>query len=522
VIMEHQIYQTAVYLRLSKDDERDGESYSISNQRQMLTDFVNGKADLELSAEFVDDGYSGYDFNRPQFQNMMKAAQNGEINCIVVKDFSRLGRNFQKTEEYMQRIFPALGIRFISVMDCYDNDKELSPNERLLTPLVNLANEFVVMETSEKIRSVLETKRQNGQFIGNHTVYGYLIKDRQLVIDEKAAEVVRKIFDLKIEGKSNQAIGDYLNSIGVDSPLEHRIVNGNAAMGKANRKGDKAQWSSASVRRILENPVYTGTLVQGKTTSVSYRNRKRIQRDPSELTAFDNAHDAIISDTVFLIVQDLLKKDNYSKYEKKSYLYTGIAFCGNCGTPLYHRQDKGYPAYWLCKNTSCPCKGSIKEIPLTDAVFKTLKTHISLVLNPEEYLLENDTAELEQTISETELKEYEAEISRAKNAKEMLLIQKEKSVISQDDCDEMMHFYNDKIRKAEYQIGQIQHRKTQIQNCISEVREQYRQYAEMTELTRRLLVTFIEKIEVFSKTKIRIYFRYADFFKEEGGGKDGS
>ena len=514
--MEKQVYQTAVYLRLSKDDERDGESYSISNQRQMLTDFVNGKADLELSAEFVDDGYSGYDFNRPKFQEMMKAAKNGEINCIVVKDFSRLGRNFQKTEEYMQRIFPALGIRFISVMDCYDNDKELSPNERLLTPLVNLANEFVVMETSEKIRSVLETKRQNGQFIGNHTVYGYLIKDRQLVIDEKAAEVVRKIFDLKIEGKSNQAISDYLNSIGVASPLEHRIANGNTAMGKSNRKGDKAQWVSSSVRRILENPIYTGTLIQGKTTSASYRNRTRIQRDPSELTAFDNAHDAIISDTVFLIVQDLLKKDNYSKCEKKSYLYTGIAFCGNCGTPLYHRQDKDYPAYWLCKNTSCPCKGSIKEIPLTDAVFKTLKTHISLVLNPEEYL--SETTEPEHTIPETELKEYETEILRAENAKEMLLIQKEKGTISQADCDEMMCFYNDKIRKAKYQIEQIHHQKSKIQNCISEVREQYRQYAEMTKLTRRLLVTFIEKIEVFSKTKIRIYFRYADFFKEGGDG----
>ncbi|MBR0484734.1 MAG: recombinase family protein, partial [Oscillospiraceae bacterium] len=327
---------------------------------------------------------------------------------------------------------------------------------------------------------------------------------------------------LKIEGKSNQAIADYLNSIGVESPLEYRISNGNTAMGISNRKGEKAQWMSTSVRRILENPIYMGTLVQGKTTSVSYRNRKRIQRDPSELTAFDNAHDAIISDTVFLIVQDLLKKDSYSNHEKKSYLFSGFAFCGNCGKVLYHRHDKGRAANWQCRNTSCKCKGSINEKPLTDAVFTTLKTHISLVLNPEEYLLENDTAELEQTISETELKEYEAEISRAKNAKEMLLIQKEKSVISQDDCDEMMHFYNDKIRKAEYQIGQIQHRKTQIQNCISEVREQYRQYAEMTELTRRLLVTFIEKIEVFSKTKIRIYFRYADFFKEEGGGKDGS
>ena len=290
-------------------------------------------------------------------------------------------------------------------------------------------------------------------------------------------------------------------------------------MGISNRKGEKAQWSSSSVRRILENPIYTGTLIQGKTTSASYRNRKRIQRDPSELVAFDNAHDAIVSDTVFLIVQDLLKKDNYSKhYVEKSYLYTGIAFCGNCGKVLYHRHDKGRAANWQCRNTSCKCKGSIDEKPLTDVIFTTLKTHISLVLNPEDYFPEIDSAESDNSISAAELKELEDEISRAENAKEMLRIQKEKGVITQADSEEMMRFYNSRIQKAEYQIEQIHHQKAKLLNCISEIKEQYRQYSEMTELTRRLLVTFVEKVEVFSKTKIRIYFRYADFFKEGGVG----
>ena len=257
-------------------------------------------------------------------------------------------------------------------------------------------------------------------------------------------------------------------------------------MGVSNRKGNKAQWSSSSVQRILENPIYMGTLVQGRTTSASYRNRKRVQRDPSELTAFDNAHDAIISDTVFLIVQDLLKKDSYSKYEKKCYLYSGFAVCGNCGSHLIRRQEKKIKnsIYWRCTNKECKRKGTIKEQILTDTVFTTLKTHISLVLNPEEYLLEPNVEEPEQTVSETKLKEYESKISHAENAKEMLLIQKEKGIVSQADCDEMMQFYNDKIRKAKYQIEQIQHQKSKIQNCIGEVKEQYRQYAEMTELTR--------------------------------------
>lgn len=164
------IYRTAVYLRLSRDDEGEQESSSISNQRQLLQSFLSERDDLQFAAEFADDGYSGYDFERPQFQNMIKAVKNGEIDCIVVKDLSRLGRNFLKTEEYLQRIFPKLGVRFIAVNNCYDSIRELSSSERLANPIINLLNEYHVMETSQKVRNVLEHHRRNGRFIGNHTV----------------------------------------------------------------------------------------------------------------------------------------------------------------------------------------------------------------------------------------------------------------------------------------------------------------------------------------------------------------
>ena len=329
--------KAAIYLRLSREDG-DGESSSIENQRQMLNVFAADRDDLKIIGEYADDGYSGYTFERPAFRSMMEDAKSGKIDCIVVKDFSRLGRHFQKTEEYMQRIFPKYHIRFIAVNNCYDSSREQSSAQRLTNPLINLMNEFHVAETSQKVRAVLEHHRKSGKFIGNHAPYGYCIIDKALVVDEDAAETVRRIFRMKISGMNNQAIADELNRNVISSPLEHKAERGTGVTGAHLKRSSKAVWQSMSIRRILENPVYIGTLVQGKTYSNSYRDRRRFRRDPAQQDRFENAHEAIISDTEFLIVQDLLSRDSYSK-AGKSYLLSTFAYCGGCGEMLYHRQD---------------------------------------------------------------------------------------------------------------------------------------------------------------------------------------
>ena len=273
------IYKAAIYLRLSRDDEHAGESCSISNQRQLLENFVDGKNDIEIVKEYVDDGFSGYDFNRPGFRSMIADINEGVIDCVIVKDLSRLGRNFQRTEEYIQRFFPNKNVRFIAVSDCFDSTKETSITDLLAYPVKNLINEYHVMETSLKIRNVFEHYRQTGKlFIGN-TPFGYVIKDKKIVVDEEAAAVVRMIFDMKINGSSNQGIADILNENGVKSPLEYRISKGYADSGSHFKKDENAVWQSMSVKRILENPIYIGTLIQGKTTSASYKDRRRHDRD---------------------------------------------------------------------------------------------------------------------------------------------------------------------------------------------------------------------------------------------------
>lgn len=510
------IYRTAIYLRLSRDEEGEKESVSISNQREMLMSFLGSREDLEFSGEFSDDGYSGYDFNRPEFQRMIESAKNGEIDCIVVKDFSRLGRNFQKTEEFMQRIFPKMGVRFISVNDFYDSNRELSASERLANPIINLMNEYHVMETSQKVRNVLEYYRQSGKFIGNRTVYGYVIKDKHLEIDPEAAKVVRMIFNLKIEGMNHQAIGEYLNELGISCPLEYKIEKGVKAVASHFRTGEKAMWSSINVRRILENPVYIGTLIQGKTTSLSYRDRRRFKKDPSELVSFENDHEAIISETTFLIVQDLLKRDTSSgKNLNKVHIFSGFCYCGNCGKIMYHYKRSKYEALWRCTNTACKCKSRIKEPILLEVVFETLKKHMEVVLNNSEPVIKSDFMR-NINVTSLEIEELEKQIEQLKKSQNNLIVQKENGVISEKDYSEMNDFYDKKIAKTEFETEEIRSQKLRLLECADEIKNQYEKFFFTSELTRSMFVTFIEKIEVFSKTKVKIHFRYEDIFRTDG------
>ena len=510
------IYRTAIYLRLSRDEEGEKESISISNQREMLISFLESREDLNFTAEFSDDGYSGYDFNRPEFQRMIESVKNGEIDCIVVKDFSRLGRNFQKTEEFMQRIFPKMGVRFISVNDFYDSNRELSASERLANPIINLMNEYHVMETSQKVRNVLEHYRQNGKFIGNRTVYGYVIKNKQLEVDPEAAKVVRMIFNLKIDGMNHQAIGEYLNELGISCPLEYKIEKGVKAVSTHFRTGEKALWSSINVRRILENPIYIGTLIQRKTTSLSYRDRRRFKKDPSELIAFENAHEAIISETAFLIVQDLLKRDTCSgRNVNKVHHFSGFCYCGNCGKVMYRYQRNKTDILWICMNKACQNKSRIKEPILSEVIFETLKKHMEVILNHSEPVIKSDFIH-NLNVTSMELKEFEKQSGQLKKSLENLQLQKENGIISERDYTEMYEFYRNKIAKVEFDSEEIHSQKIRLLECADEIRSQYAKYFDSPELTRRMVVTFVEKIVVFSKTKIRIHFRYEDFFRTDG------
>ena len=337
--------RAAAYLRLSIEDGDKAESNSIGNQRELIRDFAAERPGLHLVEEYADDGYTGTNFERPGFKRMMEDIKSGKINCIIVKDLSRLGRNYIEMGKYLEQIFPMMGIRFIAINDNYDNaNTESSDSDSIVVPFKNLLNDSYCRDISIKVRSQLDIKRRKGEFIGGYAVYGYS-KDEQnknrLVVDEYAADIVRSIYRRKLEGMSANSIADQLNSEGVLAPSEYKRLCGlNYHSGF--KTGTHAKWQAIQVLRILKNEVYTGTMVQGKRQKINYKIKKIRDVDESCWIKVPNTHEAIISQRMFDIVQEVLKLDTCaSKGQKIVHLFSGIVRCGDCGQNQFDPNKKG-------------------------------------------------------------------------------------------------------------------------------------------------------------------------------------
>lgn len=336
-------YLAAVYLRLSRDDGDKVESDSIRNQRSLLRDFANQHNDITLVKEYIDDGYSGANFERPGFQKMLEDAKEHKINCIIVKDLSRLGRNYIETGRYLEKIFPVLGIRFIAVNDHYDSADTENDADQIIVPFKNLINDAYCRDISIKIRSQFDVKRKRGQFISNYACYGYK-KDpdnkNHLVIDEYAAEIVRTIFNMKLDGFSAQNIAADLSDMGVLIPTEYKRscgINYNNGF----RAGKNPKWDAGTVLRILKNELYTGTMVQGKTRKINYKVKACQMIEPENWIRVEGTHEPIISREVFETVQRLMALDTRTSPEEESiYVFSGLLRCGDCGQNMVRRSVK--------------------------------------------------------------------------------------------------------------------------------------------------------------------------------------
>lgn len=320
--------RAAAYLRLSIEDGDKAESNSIGNQRELIRDFAAERPGLHLVEEYADDGYTGTNFERPGFKRMMEDIKSGKINCIIVKDLSRLGRNYIEMGKYLEQIFPMMGIRFIAINDNYDNaNSESSDSDSIVVPFKNLLNDSYCRDISIKVRSQLDMKRRKGEFIGGYAIYGYC-KDKRnknrLVVDEYAADIVRSIYRRKLEGMSAQAIAEQLNSENVLAPSEYKRLCGlNYHSGF--KAGTHAKWQAIQVLRILKNEVYTGTMVQGRRQKINYKIKKIRDVEESGWIRVPNMHEAIIPQKLFDTVQEVLKLDTCaSKGQQAVNLFSGM------------------------------------------------------------------------------------------------------------------------------------------------------------------------------------------------------
>ena len=528
------IYHAAIYVRLSKEDgdvagASKAESNSISNQKELIRDFLKDKEDIVVVSERVDDGYSGSSFERPGFQQMLEDIRRGAVDCVIVKDLSRFGREYIDTGRYIERLFPALGVRFIAVNDHYDSLRGDGQGDEILVPFKNLINDAYCRDISVKIRSHLEVKRRNGEFIGAFAPYGYQKdgEDRhRLVVDAYAAGVVRDIFRMKLNGMSQDAIAGKLNRDGILSPMEYKNSWG-INFRTAFRVKAASGWSPVAVRRILENEVYIGNLVQGRQSTPNHKVKKSIRKDKGDWVRVEKNHEPVVSERDFAVVQKLLGMDTRTAPDREGvYLLSGIAVCGDCGAPMVRKvssvNGKRY-CYYICSGHKAGGSCGPHRIPvqaLEDAVFVLLKRHIGCILDLERVLEYAGTVpfrDLDVRKLEERREKLLGEAEKCRELRMLLYEDMKDGVITKEDYVELHAAYEARGKEAQEAAGKAER---EIRAVLEGDEDKYRwisyfkEYRDIGELTRNVVVALISEVRVYDRENIEVVFDFADQYRQ--------
>ena len=522
-------YQAALYIRLSKEDGDKAESNSVSNQRDLIYSFLKDKSDIQVCEEKVDDGYSGVGFDRPALISMLEDVKQGKINCIIVKDLSRFGRNYIETGRYIQQIFPFMGVRFIAINDHYDSGHMDSQADNMLLPFKNLMNDSYSRDISIKVRSQIEVRQRRGDYTGSFPVYGYF-RDQErkgkLVIDPVAAEVVRDIFDMRIKGCNNRRIADYLNEHGIPSPMEYKMLL-HWRYTTSFKLKPQAKWSSMAVERILKNEIYTGVMVQGKEKTLNYKVKKRIKVSKEDWIRVEHTHEAIIAKEDFAVVQKRMLRDTRTAPGgTKLHLFSGFLRCGGCGGNMVRkkiRSAKGEYCYYICssnKNDTSVCSSHrIREDGLSRAVLEMLRTHLFLIITMDELKEMIGKLPLQEREAQRrcrQLEERRKELTRYQKLKISVYEDYKEALLTKREYLEMKEDYEGSCRQMEKAIETLER---EVCSLVKESRlhspwiERLKERGTISELDRGLLAMTVEEIIVMDSEHIQVHFQYRDEFQ---------
>ena len=529
----NKIYHAAIYVRLSKEDgdvsnTAKTESNSISNQKSLVREFLKNHKDIVIEKEYVDDGYSGSNFERPAFQMMLEDIKKGIIDCVCTKDLSRFGREYIDSGMYIERVFPALGVRFIAVNDHYDSLDNSNKSDEIVIPFKNLLNDAYCRDISVKIRSHLEIKRKQGQYIGNYVSYGYRKCDddkHKIEIDTYAANVVKDIFRMKLQGMSQDAIACKLNENGILCPADYKKSEGSNYQTSFKIK-DKSGWSSTTVRRILTNEIYIGNLVQGKHTTPNHKVKKMYVKDESEWVRIEKNHEAIVSERDFELVQRLLAMDTRTAPgNNEVYNLSGLVICADCGVPMVRKNSISggrHYSYYMCATNKYSKNCSSHRISvneLDNAVLELLKVHISNILEIDkiiELIGIIPFQQIDMKKLEERKKVLEVEVERCTELRSMLYSDMKEGVISKSDYIELHAAYENKRKDAQIAIHKIELEMESIlgkNNDSFKWLEYFKENRNIKELTRSIAVSLIREIKVYDKKNIEVTFDFDNPYK---------
>ena len=491
-------YRTALYLRLSREDGDKTESDSIANQRTLLETYAADHPELCIVDEFVDDGYSGSNFDRPEFERLLKALQERKINCIVVKDFSRLGRNFVETGQYLEQVFPLFGVRFIAINDNYDSLNSQN-RDGMLVPIKSMVNEMYSKDLSQKIQSCFRSKEARGE-IYTLVPFGYK-KDQKkhLILDEEVSDVVMQIFLWKKSGMKEREIAKKLSAQGIPTPFTRRCQLG--YLKNTSRVKDPA-WQPAFVTKVLENPVYTGTMVYNR---IAYNEtyRKIGQNSREDWRMVPDNHPAIISWELFDGVSALREAEQTVRDERKKWcrerrennpnIFKGRIFCKECGEKLFcHWQSDG-SLYFYCK----VCHVSISEKDLWNGIHKELHQRLEEHKKLKKLMQKNSgksKLETKKVTLNREMEQLSGDIVRLESQKRSGYEQYVLGKLSKEKFLELKQGLENEITT----LRQTKAEKEKELDVVQEELQQKKQIAGSTEvlLTADNLRQYVKKIEV--------------------------
>ena len=497
---------TALYPRLSHEDELQGESNSISNQKRILETYAkqNGFSNLRW---YTDDGYSGANFQRPGFQAMLADIEAGKVGTVIVKDMSRLGRNYLQVGMYTEMIFPQKGVRFIAINDGVDS----AQGENDFAPLRNIFNEWLVRDTSKKIKAVKRSKGMSGKPITSKPVYGYLMdEDENFIIDEEAAPVVRQIYSLCLAGNGPTKIARMLTEQQIPTPgtLEYRRTGST----RRYHPGYECKWATNTVVHLLENREYTGCLVNFKTEKPSYKLKHSIENPPEKQAVFENHHEPIIDRETWERVQELRKQRKRPNRYDEVGLFSGILFCADCGSVMYQQRyqtDKRKQDCYICgsyKKRTADCTAHfIRTDLLTAGVLSNLRKVTSYAAKHEARfmkLLIEQNEDGDRRRNAAKKKELEAAEKRIAELSAIFKRLYEDSVtgrISDERFTELSADYEAEQKELKERAARLREELSKAQEATANAEKfmnVVRRHTTIEELTHTLLREFVEKIVV--------------------------
>lgn len=533
---KQRVYNAMGYARLSdKDSGRPGAD-TIEEQQRLICEYIEGQSDMRFCGVLSDNGRTGTNFERPGFEQLMEAVRTGKVDCIVVKDLSRFGRNYLEADQYIERVFPFLGVRFIAVNDGFDTLTAERNSDGYIVPLKNIINDAYSKDISRKIIPALAGKQQRGEFIGAWAAYGYrkcANDGHRIEPDKETAPVVKKIFEWRAAGMSYQQIARTLNELAIPSPSRYLYMTGIAKT----EKYAKTVWNISNVKSLLRNGVYCGDMVQGRRRSALSEGLKDKYLPKEEWTVVPNTHEALIDADTFAIVQRMAeerKKAYHERIGKFEYLGTtpnilrGLIFCADCKRPLVRYKsvtNKGTNRYyvWICQShsndpASCP-KKYLHETELIGILWDILRREIALASEMEAAVRRYSKSQAAQR-REHELEHEEADarqaLDRASMFYESLYANYVAELLTEQEYGEMKQQYRGEIARAKERLEAIEQQRKALdtQTVGNPWMKSFSRFREATELTGDMAHALIERVEVNAENGIEVKLRYRNEYRE--------